>query len=432
MNISATSVFTAAFSFIIIRVYIYFLFRKTPILKMRQWRHMLNFAFVANIVGFLAILTIFLVRYGGTADDLTFYDMSVMISGLSIFNVRNGTDFMCLVTKPLRQYLQMDLISLHLLFFSFGFFGSLNFLYIIVQRLSFSDKSQKVFKQIVLVTLLCFPNFLAWGRFYGKDSVMLFFISVFSLGVWRALSGTRINIMQVVLLLLVPLWMMRIVRPHIAIAISASGMIMIIYRIFFASNRIQNIGLQGLIKFFLPLLLLLLGVLFGQAALRKLIGGTNEISKSSVETTIISATKMGIMGGSTTELATEMNEDQRSVFGPLQVVKNVLNLLFSPMPWQIRNPVDVLALFSNMLLALLLFKYAGQLTLYDSYQKYLLLCVVFLSLLLSFMTANIGLILRQKTMLLPFVFLLLFSTKKQNADKSPSNRNYLSKPRFNP
>jgi hypothetical protein len=407
------------------------LFRKTPLLKIREWRQLLNFAFIVNIIGFLSILAIFMLRYGAAGDDIAYYGLSLNVSGLSILKLKTGTDFMCWITRPLRQYLHMNLISLHLLFFSIGFSGSLIFLYILAQRLDFSEKSQRLLKQLALLTLMCFPNFLAWGRFYGKDSIMLFLVSVFALGAWKALSGARIKLIQLIALMMLPLWFMHIIRPHIAMVLSASALAMITYRVFFSANKIQNIGLQGLVKFYIPLLLLLAAGVFGQNTLRKMVGGTSEVNRSSVENTIVAASHMGAYGGSTTALATDLNEDKSIIFSPVQIAKNIFNLLFSPLPWHVRNAVDVLALLANVLLLLLLVKYANRISLGDLYQKFLFLCLVFLSLVLSYLTGNVGLILRQKTIILPFIFLLLFSTKKKNADKSPANRDDLSKPRFN-
>jgi hypothetical protein len=50
---------------------------------------------------------------------------------------------------------------------------------------------------------------------------------------------------------------------------------------------------------------------------------------------------------------------------------------------------------------------------------FLLVATIGLSLLLSFMTGNIGLILRQKTIILPFLFLLMFSRPPEELAASP-------------
>jgi hypothetical protein len=43
----------------------------------------------------------------------------------------------------------------------------------------------------------------------------------------------------------------------------------------------------------------------------------------------------------------------------------------------------------------------------NAFQKYLLTLVILLTVFLTFQTGNIGLILRQKTIMMPFIFLLV-------------------------
>ena len=85
-----------------------------------------------------------------------------------------------------------------------------------------------------------------------------------------------------------------------------------------------------------------------------------------------------------------------------------------------------LALLSNVLLLLLLIRFAKNIDITDVFQRYLFVMCCVLIVLLSFMTGNVGLILREKTILLPFLFLLLFATKRKNADRIPANRSNLS------
>ena len=71
-----------------------------------------------------------------------------------------------------------------------------------------------------------------------------------------------------------------------------------------------------------------------------------------------------------------------------------------------------MAFLSNVMLLYLLYKYARKVRLYDEAQVFFFLATLGLTILLSFMSGNIGLILRQKTIVLPFLFLLLFSREQ--------------------
>jgi hypothetical protein len=134
---------------------------------------------------------------------------------------------------------------------------------------------------------------------------------------------------------------------------------------------------------------------------------------------------MGTTGGSQTPLAEEFREDPNIVLSPRQVAINVFMLLFAPMPWQLRGSADAIALVSNILLLLLIIRFIKNVNISDIFQKYLLVVCGLLILLLSFMTGNVGLILRQKTILLPFVFLFLFRSKANRPTLSPSLDNGL-------
>jgi hypothetical protein len=117
---------------------------------------------------------------------------------------------------------------------------------------------------------------------------------------------------------------------------------------------------------------------------------------------------MGASGGSATKLTGELNENQDIIFAPRQIAINVGMILFAPMPWQIHGFADGLAFFSNILLLFLAIRFGKKIDFTSVFQKYLVVVCSLMIILLSFMTGNVGLILRQKTIILPFLFLFLF------------------------
>ncbi|MBL8028016.1 MAG: hypothetical protein JNL74_16465, partial [Fibrobacteres bacterium] len=208
--------------------------------------------------------------------------------------------------------------------------------------------------------------------------------------------------------LLLILYLMQILRPHIAAILMIAFSIAFVYRVRNKRPDGNNVGALG--RLFLPLLLVLGVFAFTVISLQRLGVDKGEgISTDAIKETLIAGSQMGAYGGSSTGMSEVLQDDPGLIFNPLVIGKNVLNLFFAPLPWQIRGAADLIAIISNFILFYLMYRFIRKVRIYDEFQIFLLVSTIGLSLLLSFMTGNVGLILRQKTIILPFLFLLMFS-----------------------
>ncbi|OGJ87524.1 MAG: hypothetical protein A2487_16625 [Candidatus Raymondbacteria bacterium RifOxyC12_full_50_8] len=387
-------------------------FRQSGILQTRVWYNNLFSAWFLNIVCFGGLAIYFMYRYHFITDDVNyFYGADEFTKGF--FEISTGTEFMCYITKPLKTVFHLDRPALHTLFGTLGFIGSMNYLTVYMKRSDMLDADAYIFNRLAFFMLLCFPNFMLWGRVFGKDSTMFFLASLLVIGAYRLIEKNEINIFYV-FLVIGPLYIMQLIRPHVAGVIAAAfgaGYIAKVYRI-----RSRNIGIMALAKIYVPIILIVVMTVFIGSSLRKLGVAKNneEITAEAMQDKIMASTMMGGYGGSSTELASEMKENPRIIFQPQQIAKNIGYLLFAPLPWQVRGGADALAFLSNVILFYLLYKYGRKIKIYDPAQIFFLAATGGLMVLLSFMTGNIGLLLRQKTILLPFLFLLLFSRPVQD------------------
>jgi hypothetical protein len=367
-------------------------------------------------------------QYGYITDDKNYF-IGALKYKQGFFNIKNGNDFMFYISRPFREYFDFDRASFHILWGAMGYMGSLNFLYVLSKRIDFSSHLQNRDQLIKFYSLLCFPNFMVWGRIYGKDSLALFLVSVYCIGAYQLLTGPKIRF-RAILLVAIPVLLLYNLRAHIA-AVAAVGLLAGLFFRSINSKRYYNANSAIFFKFIIPAALALLFVIGSIYSLQRLTK-KESVSMSDVQKSLSNATNMGASGGSATEVAENSKEDPNIIFSSKQVAINIFMLLFAPMPWKIRGFADALAFFSNILLLLLVIRFGKRIDLTDVFQKYLLVVCGLLIILLSFMTGNVGLILRQKTIILPFLFLLLFSTKLKNGPKSSPNRHNIPKLDYHP
>jgi uncharacterized membrane protein YbaN (DUF454 family) len=189
-------------------------------------------------------------------------------------------------------------------------------------------------------------------------------------------------------------------------------------------NSNSDIFYKIIVPFFL-----VIGLAFGTVYSLKKLTHKENVSVQDIRQSLINTTSMGAYGGSETKLSEEFRENPNVALSPKQVAINIFMLLFAPMPWQVRGTADAIALVSNVLLLFLILLFIKKADFSDVFQKYLLILCGLLVLLLSFMTGNVGLILREKTILLPFLFLFLFRSKHSGeAIKSKGRKTILHTP----
>jgi len=385
-------------------------FKGTAIMSIRLWRNSVKSALLANVVLFFIITLIFYFSYGFIADDINYFYYPPTFTNNNLLQFK-GNELLWFIGRSLRTYFKFDLPACHILFAAMGFIGSLNFLHIIINRSDFTLKSLYSQNRIAFWTMLCFPNFVAWGRFFGKDSLMFFLASIFARSAYQLLVSKKSNPWYL-FGIIIPLFFINEVRPHVAGALTIALLLAYIFRL--RNLKVtSNVGLAGLVKIYLPLIAIGIALLAAYMTVVRLTG-KQEVDIESTQQALISASRMGSYGGSRTTLAEELKEDPRLIFSPLQVSINVANLLFAPMPWKMRGIKDIVALSSNLILIVLLVRFRRNIRISDTFSQYCLFSLLFLSGILSFMAGNVGLMLRQKTVILPFLFMLLFARKSSS------------------
>jgi len=379
------------------------IFRNSTLWKSAFWRGQLFWAVTANTVFFGGIAVYFYLTYGFITDDITYFYGCLAYKG-NLFAKMSATEFMWFLARPLRDYLRLDLPACHVLFGTLGFIGSLLFVQTLMLRMDFRNKALRARNLICFWTLTCFPNFLAWGRFFGKDSAMFFLTGIFVYNASKALSGQKGKVINIISILATLIVMYRL-RPHLFAVMLAGFSFTLLMRAFQA--RTPNIGLRGIYQLIFPVVLSLAAVLIFSMVVRRVSMQSN-VSVEVVQSSFVNASRMGAYGGSATGLRETMTDDPTVIFRPLRIALNVILLFFAPFPWQIRGGADAMAFVSNLFFFYLLYRYRKTFTTADLFQKYLLINIVLLTMILSFMSGNVGLILREKTILLPFVFMFIF------------------------
>ena len=402
--VSQQVILTFFFSIALIVVYANGLLKKTPVLRIARFRHQLGGAFLINVICYASVALYFNYHYGYITDDKNYFNGALDYSG-GFSGIASGNDFMYYISRPLRLYLDLDRPSFHILFGAMGFCGSLNFLFVLSKTIDFFNKKQRKENAIKLFSVLCFPNMMAWGRFYGKDSTALFLGSVYCIGAYNLIMGSK-RPWRNILLAAMPILLLYKLRPHIA-AVFAISLLIGMYLNSANKRNLKTSNREILFRVLIPAVLaiaLTIGTIYSLKNLTK----KETVSFGDVQHSLAGATSMGASGGSATKLTEELNENQDIIFTPRQIAINVGMILFAPMPWQIHGFADGLAFFSNILLLFLAIRFGKKIDFTSVFQKYLIVICSLLIILLSYMTGNVGLILRQKTIILPFLFLFLF------------------------
>lgn len=399
-------------------VYFRVVFKKSEIRRIGFWRRQIPFTVIVNAIGFSSIALLFYFSYGYITDDRTFFVHCLDYDG-NLFNMKNGNDFMFYITKPLRLYFHLDLPSLHALFGTMGFIGSMNFLFVLNKGVNFTDSREKGNNLIRLWTILCFPNIMVWGRIYGKDSTILFLASICVICCYFIFEKKR-NIVINLIICAMSIFLISKIRLHIAAAL-VIGLLAGLYFLSIAKRKYGSFNEQLLMKLIIPVIVMASFFVVTPFMIKK-VTNRDSVSVDAMKSSLMNATRMGAYGGSATALASEFRADPTVVFTPKQIAENILNLLFAPLPWQVRGGLDMVALASNVLFLFLILKFVRRVDLSTAFQKYMLVTTISLIGLLSFLTGNVGLILRQKTILLAFMFLFLLKSKPFRAVINRKNR----------
>ena len=382
-------------------------FRNDAFVRKRSWYAMVRKATLFHVLGTAAAILAFINTYGWITDDVNYFFYPADYVQPWLFSITNANHFMWWVTYPFRRYLLVnDRPTMHVIFGLGGLLASFAYLHVYFQMLGPQANSKSKVQRSAFWALLCFPNFLAWGRFYGKDSLMLMFSALFVVSAWHSMRY-RSRFLAGTLGIVASTYLMSRIRPHIAMAFVTAYLTALVFRTVSARSKNAE-SPAGLLRILIPVLAPAIIFLFATASITRLTG-KEDFTFEDAQRTVQESSRMGAYGGSVTDYGLAMREDTDIIFNPLQIAINVFNLLFAPLPWQVRGVAQMIALVANIMLFVFVVRYGRNVfPPRDPWGWFLLFQVFFLSIILSFLTGNMGLLMRQKLIVLPGLFLLLF------------------------
>lgn len=285
------------------------------------------------------------------------------------------------------------------LFLFFNIFGSLGLIILYASLSSVTFYCSKKVKQLVLL-IVFLPSVSFWSSALGKDSIS--FLAA-TLALWAALNISKRKIIMAIAIIL-----MLLVRPHMAgIMVIALGLSLLT-----TGKQVSLVKRVTIMALVIPVVIVLVPFAANYAGIE------NFTNLNEVNEYIEKRQSYNMEGGG--------GIDIRDMSLPLQV----FTYLFRPLPYEAHS---IAAFFSSLdnLVLLLLFIYAIRFSLIKSNtpanHTFLWLYIIGATLILATTTANLGISVRQKWMVMPMLLYLLFAgiaahqAKKQ---RKKQNRTY--------
>jgi hypothetical protein len=308
------------------------------------------------------------------ADSIDYYQAALQ----SNIEFDFGTKFIVYFSHIFVFYFSLSYMGL---FMIFNFFGSVGLLLFYASLKSITIYSSKKIKRLAFV-IAFLPSVSFWSSAIGKDSISFLAIN---LALWSTLNLDKRKLLMALSIILLLL-----VRPHMA------GMIVIALSIsIFIGSK--NIGVTK--KIFISFLIL--PVAFVLIPFAGKYAGVNDVTNIAEVSSYIEGRQGANMGGGSSLDITNMSPPVKA-----------FTFLFRPLPYEAHSIISLLSSLDNLIL-LGLFIYGIRFIRTKqqgiSNHTFLWLYVIISTFLLSSMTANLGIAVRQKWMIMPMLIYLLFA-----------------------
>jgi hypothetical protein len=267
-------------------------------------------------------------------------------------------------------------------------------------------------KRLYLALVLFAPSILFWPSSIGKESLMQLGIGAMALGTAWLL---RQRLLEGLALGLAGGWLVWVVRPHLVALVSiAVGFAYIAGRV-----RDRDTGSQKVMGRSVGLIVVALLVAFAVGQGAQFLGITDISNTSSVETALDHQTGRSSQGSSEFESGGDY-------LSPLNLPRGFVTVLLRPFPWETTSPFQLLASFETAVIAVfLLFRLSSIATAFTRARgtPFLLFCWIMVTLYAATFAsfANFGLLVRQRSLVLPALFVLIavdpVLEKKQRAKR---------------
>jgi len=283
-----------------------------------------------------------------------------------------------------------------------GFVGSLCFVGAAAETLPLKRLRQYA------IFVMMLPSLVFWSTLFGKDSWVFLGLGVSALGMAQWLRHQR---WSSAVKMLFGLGIVFAFRPYVALAVVLS----LVLTALVSRERSAPLSVFKTI----PVLVVLAPMMFFMWQSVSRMTGVTEISESSIVGRI-SEQGVQLKTGGGSEVNTTDIHGGRSFL--LHLPEGAVRLLFRPWPWEAKSFFMFVAALDNIVLVVVLV--ARRRNVVNSLrtirtQPYPFFCValtMILTLLFS-TTPNLGLSMRQKTQITPFLYFLAFSEDRKKASR---------------
>jgi hypothetical protein len=276
------------------------------------------------------------------------------------------------------------------------------------------DAVPRVDKRLYLALVLFAPSVAFWPSSIGKESLMQLGIGTVALATAHLL---RHRLAKAVVLGLAGGWLLWVVRPHlVALVALAAGCA-------YAGGRVRNAGgaMRSLLARPVGLLAVALVMAFTVSQATKFLG-MEDLSLSSIEQELDENTERTSIGGS------EYEHGGNSL-NPLRLPEGAATVLLRPFPWETDTRLQLLAsLESAFLLGIIVARLASLRAALAGARStpFLLYCWILVILYAATFSsiANFGLLVRQRSLVLPALYVLIAvrpdrTTSSRSSDTPP-------------
>jgi len=255
----------------------------------------------------------------------------------------------------------------------------------------------RVDKRLYLALVLFAPSVAFWPSSIGKESLMQLGIGTVALATAYLLNQ---RLVKALLVGLAGGWLLWVVRPHLlALVTVAAGCAYVAGRV-----RAGERGVRGFLGRPVGLLAVVLLMAFTVSQGAKFLG-IEDLSLSSIEAELDEQTERSAQGGS------EFDNGGNSL-NPVNLPRGAVTVLLRPFPWETESSLQLLSSLESALLTALIVARLPSLRSALSRARstpFLLYCWVLVILYAATFSsfANFGLLVRQRSLVLPALFVLL-------------------------
>ncbi|MEY4702883.1 MAG: hypothetical protein RIR96_780 [Bacteroidota bacterium] len=325
-------------------------------------------------VHFLLTIAYLLYSASSRSDSVNYYNKTYYAENAMVF-FYTGTKFIGFLAYPFVQILGLSYYAVMLVFSYFGYLAIVAFYLAAVENIQLPATWNNL-SPLELVFLL--PNVHFWTSSLGKGSAITFGIGLFAFGL------SRIN--RRILITILGAFLIYMIRPHILLAIVIASMLGLL---------LTNGGLKGYVKWSLIVIATVLFVYVSGDVLKFTDTESLDITSSSS----LSHRTMEL-----TKASSGIDINNYNFFFKM------FTFWFRPLFFDGLGALGILASFENLICLIMAFaiirgavrRWSG----WNGLFRIQLFIFLLGSFILSQVTGNLGIALRQKAQLMPFFFIL--------------------------